>query len=268
MFKTGFLLGVLAAILLAAHAGASTVTLTGSCTSQVTGPAHNVFVFNLTNSGDGTAANFYLTPMLSGVSTSNSAILLPVIAPGSRYSESFYLYNFSMPGSYVEYFIADYTQGSSEFTTFFPCMLDVNQSSQSLVRIFAINQSRGKLNVRLLNYYGGAINAIVHVQVPSSFVVQGPNESMELGPQSQKNLSFNISTPEYTGASFPISVDVAYARSGVHYATMAQTFLVFGAAPSSSLNITIIAIAAVIAALLLLIVISAVKKRPRAVQNG
>jgi hypothetical protein len=268
MFKTSFLLGALAAIMLSAHAGASTVTLTGSCALQIVNTAHNAFVFNITNYGNGTATDLYLTPVLSGASTLNGVVLLPVVAPEAHYSESFYLYNFSMPGSYVEYFIADYTQGSSEFTTFFPCMLDVNQSSQSLVRIFAINQSRGKLNVRLLNYYGGAINAIVHVQVPSSFVVQGPNESMELGPQSQKNLSFNISTPEYTGASFPISVDVAYARSGVHYATMAQTFLVFGAAPSSSLNITIIAIAAVIAALLLLIVISAVKKRPRAVQNG
>jgi hypothetical protein len=267
MFKTSFLLGALAAIMLSAHAGASTVTLTGSCALQIVNTAHNAFVFNITNYGNGTATDLYLTPVLSGASTLNGVVLLPVVAPEAHYSESFYLYNFSMPGSYVEYFLANYTQGAEVFSTFFPCMLDVNQSSQSLVYIVTINQSKGTLNIVLFNYYNGTINATVHVQAPSSFEVPDPNASVVVGPRTQKSISFNISMPEYASASFPISVALAYESDGVHYATIAQTSVVFGGVGASGPKLTTIATGAVIVVLLLLIVASAIKKR-RLAKNG
>jgi hypothetical protein len=267
MLKTSFLLGVLAAMMLSAHAGASTVTLTGGCAPQVVDSAHNAFVFNLTNYGNGTATDLYLTPVLSGASTFNGIMLLPVVAPGAHYSESFYLYNFSMPGTYAEYFLASYTQGSEVFTTFFPCLLNVNQSSQGLVRIVTMNQSGGALSVVLFNYYNITVNTTVHVQAPPSFAVPEPNAIAAVGPRMQKSLSFNIGIPEYASASFPVSVAIAYASGGVHYATIAQTSVVFGGAGASSLKLTTISIAAVITVLLLLIAASAIKKRRRSTKQ-
>lgn len=254
--------------LLAVSARASTVTLTGSCPAQTVSPAHNVFVFNLTNSGDGAASNFYLIPELSGASTFNSFMLLPVIAPGSQYSESFYLYNFSMPGSYIEYFLANYTQDSENFSTFFQCALYVNRSSQSAVRITAINQSKGAVNVLLFNYNNMTINATVHVQAPASFALSDPNASVVMGPHDKKSLSFNVSIPKYSAAAFPIGVAVAYVSNGVHYATIAQTAISFDSVRTSSgLKFTTIIMAAVIAALLFLIVVSVVKKRGHAAEQ-
>lgn len=223
--------------------------------------SNNVFVFNLTNYGDGAATDLYLLPMFSGVSTFNNTLHVPVVSPGAHYSESFYLNNFSMPGSYVEYFLANYSQGAETFTTFFPCILAVNRSSRSVIRIFSINQSKGTLHVLLLNYYNGTINATVHVQVPSSFAALSPNSSVTIGPLTQKTVSFNITVPEYTSASFPIGVAVSYTDNGVHYATMAQISMVFGGPASSDLKLTTIAIAVVIAILLLLIALSILKKR-------
>ena len=265
--RMSLLFGALFAVLFIASAEGSTVTLTGSCAAQTVNAANNVFVFNLTNYGNGTATDLYLAPLLSGVSTSNSVVLLPVISPGAHYSESFYLYNFSMPGSYAEYFIANYTQGTETFTTIFPCILDVNKSSRSIVQVSSINQSKGTLNVLLVNYYNGTINATVHVQAPSSFAILEPDSSFALGPLSQKRLLFNITTPEYASASFPISVAVSYTSNGVHYAAIAQTSVVFGgtgALGASGLQLTTIAIVAVIVILLMLIAVSAVRKHVHA----
>ncbi len=249
---------------LMATAGASTVTLTGSCSNQLLDAAHNSFTFNLTNSGNGTAMDFELVPVLSGMSSYNSMLAIPVVAPGGNYSLRFYAGNFSMPGGYAEYLLASYSQGSDVFTTFFPCLLYANQVSQSMIRVSAVNQSGGVLSVTLLNNdVHNAINATVHVQAPLSFSVPEPNSSVTVAPYSQRTLHFNVSVPQLTSASFPIGVSVSYASSGVHYATIAQTVVSFGSGSKTAAGpgIAAISIAVVVVAILLLIAASVIKRR-------
>ncbi len=260
-FKMRMLFGMLLAVVLVSYAGGSSVTLTGSCPQQIVSSVQNVLVFNLTNSGNGTATNLYLYPVLSGASTFNNVVQLPVIAPGAQYSENFYLRNFSLPGSYVEYFIANYTQGAANFSTFFTCMMSVNHSAPGPIHILYVNRSNGAFDVILLNYFGTTINATMHVQVPSSFSVNSSYSNVVIGPYMQKAVSFNITLPKYTEASFPVAVDVSYESNGEHYATNAEMYFLFGGSSHNGFDLAIIAMAAVVIILMLLIIFSVLKKR-------
>lgn len=258
-------IAMIALIALMATAGAATVTLTGTCPSQVLDASHNVFTFNLTNSGNGTATNFYLAPVLSGMSTYNSLVTIPVVGPGSSTTFSFYTSNFSMPGGYADYLLASYSQGSQTFTTFFPCLLYVGQVTQSAVQVTSVLQSGSTLNVTLMNFNTAAINASVRVLAPPSFAVPEPNASVSLGPHQQKSLSFNVTPPALTGATFPIGVSASYSLDGLHYATISQTIAALGSVSGSSAGISAIdvALAAAIIVIVLLLAVSIVKKRKR-----
>jgi hypothetical protein len=254
---------LLSAFVLFGIVSASTVTLTGSCYGQLVNQTNNYIIFNLTNSGNGSATNFVLEPILQGASTQNKSITIPVVAPSGSYSEKIYLSNFTLPGSYVERFVASYSQGSSTFITLFPCLVDINQQAQSLLGITNIGKASGSIYANISNIADYPINAQVVAYAPPAFTVKSPSQNVTIKQYSLTNVSFAYTAPAYTNAEFPITVAVSYVLDNVHYAALSVTTISFGGGTSTGGlggNTVLIGIGIVIAIMLILIVISIVKK--------
>ncbi len=255
-------------MLLIGIAAASTVTLTGTCYSSVINQTNNYITFNLTNSGNGTATNFLIVPEIDGASTPNATISLPLVAPGSTYSERIYLSNFTIPGSYVERFVTRYSQGSSTFVTLFPCLVRINKDAQSIIAITNLtrNKKGDNITVSISNIANYQMPIQISVYAPQGFNVTNPSRNVSLGQYATTNVSFGISTPQYTNSEFPIVVAASYISDNVHYATLAETTISFGAAAgavgtSLTDNFLLFGIAAFIIIIVALIILSIVLKR-------
>lgn len=262
-----------ALILLIGLSAASTVTLTGSCYQKIINRTSNYMVFNLTNSGNGTATNFLIFPVTDGANALNTTISIPLVAPGGAYSERIYLSNFTIPGSYVERLVARYSQGASTFSTLFPCLVQINQNTQSLLAVTNITKSKnsGNLSVSISNIANYPITAQVSVYAPPDFTVANPTRNITLRQYSSTNASFAISTPQYTNSEFPIAVAVSYISGNVHYATLADTTISFGAGSTASPltgNLLIYGIVALIAVIIVLIALSVILKKRKGRGNA
>jgi hypothetical protein len=254
---------LLSLVLFAGLASASTVTLTGTCYSRTINQTNNYIQFNLTNSGNGTATNFLLAPEIEGASTTNSSILIPLIAPGGKYTRDIYLSNFTQPGSYAERFVARYSQGTSTFITLFPCLVNIDQNAQSLLGITSLtNTNSGKLIVNISNIADYPITAQISVYAPPDFTIENATKNITVNRYSLANTSFIVTTPKYTNAQFPVSVAVSYVEGNVHYATLAVTTISFGGGSGSATSffnsgtLILVVIAAVIIIIIILIIIS------------
>jgi len=256
-------------MLLIGITAASTVTLTGTCYSNIINQTNNYITFNLTNSGNGTATNFLLAPIIEGASALNSTISIPLVAPGNIYSERIYLSNFTIPGSYVERFITRYSQGSSTFVTLFPCLVRINQNAQSIIAITNITKSKNSdnLSVSISNIANYPIAAQVSVYAPPDFTVVNSTRNITLKQYTSTSASFSVSTQaQYTNSEFPIVVAASYIRGNVHYATLAETTISFGAAPGSATsaltdNLLLFGIVAFIVIIIVLIALSVILRK-------
>ena len=262
--KLSVLLVLLAALI--GIAGASTVTLTGTCRSNFINQTHNYITFNLTNSGNGSATDMVIEPVIQGASALNSTISIPLVAPGTAYDERIYLQNFTMPGSYVEKFVARYSQGSSTFITLFPCPITIGQSAPSLVGILGFNYNNNNLQVNLSNMADYPINAQVSVYASPSFTIFNSTQNLTLKKYTLANVSFGVATPKYTDAEFPVAVVVSYVRNNLHYSALGVYTITFGSGHGllySILegNLLLFAIAGLIIIIVILIVISILKKK-------
>jgi hypothetical protein len=246
-------------------AAASTVTLTGTCYSTIINKTNNYITFNITNSGNGTATNFLIVPEIDGASTPNTTISIPLVAPGGAYSERIYLSNFTIPGSYVERFVARYSQGSSTFTTLFPCLVQIGQNAHSI--LYITNITRGKrgdnISVNISNIADYPIAAQVSVYAPPDFTVVNPtkNVTMQYGLTSTP---FAISTQtQYTNFEFPITVAASYVSGNVHYATERTISIGASAGTSSAFtaNLLLFGIVVLVVVIVALIVLSVILKK-------
>jgi hypothetical protein len=245
--------------------GASTVTLTGVCRSNLINQTNDYITFNLINSGNGTATNLLIEPEIYGASTQNSLLSIPIVAPGATYSNNVYLSNFTIPGSYVERFDTTYSQGASTFVTLFPCLVDIEKSAQSLIQIKNLSRKGSNITVNISSVAANPIDAQISVYAPPSFTVENPIKNTTIGGHSYSLESFGVSTPQYTNAEFPIVVTVSYISNGTHYATLGVTTISFGgtggSAVSGSGNFLLIGIVAIIIIILILILISVLVNR-------
>lgn len=262
--KLPFILLALVAII--GVSSASTVTLTGTCYSNLINQTNNYMKFNLTNSGNGTATNLLLEPVISGASAINTSILIPLVAPGGIYVEKVYLSNFSTPGSYVERFIARYSQGSSNFVTIFPCLANINVNARSLLSITGINRKSNIVRVNLTNIADYPIKAQVAIYAPPAFTLNNSIQNITLKPYSLSNFSFEVATPQYTNAEFPVAISVSYLSNSLHYSTLAVTTIQFGNNTSLAQSIVngnglLFIVGAIIFVILFLIILSIVLKR-------
>lgn len=248
---------------------ADTVTLSGSCQSQIINQSASYLLFNLSNSGNGTATNLMLIPEIEGATTPNSIINIPLIGPSSSYTTRFYLDNFTMPGGYVEYITVKYSQGSTDFLTIFPCIAQLSNNTQSLLDILNISRTGSRINVTVYNLANYPIYANVTVRAPPLFNVSPKSgQYVSISSKSKSDIFFNLSTPSYTSARFPIVAAVSYVNDSVHHASMNVYTINFAASTHSSGILTTIIIIAVILILLILIILSILMRRKKKVPEA
>lgn len=272
-YKLALLVPLIALALLSlpsVHADTMTITLTGSCNASLINSSNNSFTFNIGNSGNGSATNMALIPLLNGASTRNTSVTIPTVSPNATYSVRFYLDNFTLPGSYAEYIYASYYQGSTSFTTLFPCELSIGKRVSSDIVVLSMNYSHGALDLVLFNAGHMRTDANVSIKAPLSFSVTPSHKNVILDPQSPSSVEFNITHPNYTGASFPLAASASYVYNGTHYASSAITVVSFPAKSTKTLTGDFIAvgIAIVILVLVSLIIFSVIHKRAPPRVNG
>jgi len=113
--------------LLASLAFAGTVVLTGTCASVV---KNNTVNFSIANSGNDSAYGLIVNPYISGANVIGNYSIAR-LDPGSTANFAVRLSNITAKGTYVDYFVVDYQQGSSFFSAMFPCWLEFGVSATS-----------------------------------------------------------------------------------------------------------------------------------------
>ncbi|MCL5430029.1 MAG: hypothetical protein M1504_00960 [Candidatus Marsarchaeota archaeon] len=198
-----------------------TVTLTGTCHSTL---SSNYVNFTISNSGNDSATDMYVTPYLFGMGNGSaaSASYAGLLGPGQNYSHSFYINSAPIHGTYAIGFITSYSQGGSAFSAAFPCLASFGAVEGSGISIGNIAQSKGDyLEATIYNNRSTAVNATVYAIAPYSLEILPKSISLSLNPGSYKNVSFevNSSIPDGIGA-FTLAIAAEYTVNGTHHATM------------------------------------------------
>jgi hypothetical protein len=197
-----------------------------------------------------------------GAGLRQNATVINEVLPGSSESIGFPVNSVSVPGSYAVNFEVTYDQQGSKFSTLFPCIVNIGTASESLV---SDNVSYGSrvLRAKLMSGSNSTINVTATAVLPNGFYTSEPQRNLSIAPYGEKNLSFNVTLPDYGSATLPAAVELSYVYDGLHYAYFSTTSIVFSdkTAPNHSISLLNIAFAAVIAALICLIIISFVFKR-------
>ncbi len=252
---------VLAALL--GYAGASTVTLTGTCTGQTLTANSSTLYFYLSNTGDGAATNLLIVPRLFGLSTYEQSENLSALDPASNASFAFHTSNFSYPGTYVGGFILEYEQGSSQYISTFPCMYSILNSTRSLVSVQSSNITPKRLTLSLASLSSVPLNVTAFVLAPPTFTIKPANQTLRMPPDTISTMLFNITSPHMSGVSFTIGAIISYVSGGKHYAYLVDNVLLFpsGSGGSNSGYLLIALIVGVVAVILILIAVALVKRK-------
>ncbi|MDE1833615.1 MAG: hypothetical protein KGH58_04320 [Candidatus Micrarchaeota archaeon] len=260
-------LAAAAILLLSGTAFGSTVTLTGSCPFAVVNSTNPSIAFNLSNSGDGVASALTVSPIIKGALTYNSSIYLSELLPGQSSTMHVQASNLTAPGDYVDYFVTRYSQGDQTFVTVFPCLAAMQSASQSMVDISNVTTKGRTVSVSLYNGAAYPVNVSAALEVPPSFNVDRPTTDVLMQPGSGASVSFNISVPQYTNATFPISFSASYSNNGIHYSELRVVDYSTSPQPVPGspirLNIAEIGFMVAIVAVLCLISVSIARKRVR-----
>ncbi|MDE1810741.1 MAG: hypothetical protein KGH66_01735 [Candidatus Micrarchaeota archaeon] len=266
MLKTSALMTLGLLLLVIPYSFGTTVTLTGSCPLAVVNSTNNHIMFNLSNTGDGVAGGVTVFPIIKGALTYNSSAYISELLPDQSNTVLIWVSNLTAPGEYVDYFVTRYSQGEQSFITVFPCVTAMQQRSQSMVQVANLNVTKGKVLATLYNAADYPVNASASLEVPPSFNVDRPVSNITISPQSTLEVSFNITAPQATNATFPISFAASYLHNETHYAVLSVTD--FSTAPPQStssvrLSPPEIIFLVLIVGVICLITISISKKRRR-----
>jgi len=249
---------------------ATTVSLTGGCLPAQANESTSYIAFNLANTGNGTATNLLVMPMLNGASTYNSVKNLSLIGPGNNATFKFYLHNFSLPGSYAEGFIVQYMQTGVTGFAVFPCMLNIGQQTTSQVSITRMRFSNGNLTATIFKLGGTTADVNVSVLAPPDFGISPKMRSISIQPGSFTNTTFRVLLPQNTqfvNASYSIAVMLSYTDSGLHYASYSTTVVSQNNGGGSSNfqlgNLLYVAMAAAVIAVIALIIASVIINKRR-----
>jgi len=249
------------------HAG--TVVLTGTCSNYVT---NNTIYFALSNSGNDSAYNLILSPLLTNATPMNSSYSINALNPGQNVSVQVKLKNISMQGTYADVFVLAYQQGSSSFSAIFPCLLSYPRSTTSEIystaHVSAI-KGEGFINVSLFNAGRENITGNLSLIIPPTLsYISKSSYSFKLSPYNTSNMSFSVKLPQGV-ASYTGAVAVSYLLNGLHYSNMA-TFQI-GNPASSALIYTyyiVIIIGVVIIAIILILLLRSIRRKGKAVANN
>ena len=128
MLKFNILISIFAFLTFLNLAHAGTVILTGSCNATL---VNSSIVFSLSNSGNDSAYNLIISPIVEGATPLNTSYSMNVLAPGQTKTIYVKLTNFGLNGSYVDAFYVTYQQGFSFFSAVFPCLVYINKLAVS-----------------------------------------------------------------------------------------------------------------------------------------
>jgi hypothetical protein len=256
-----YLVFALALVLAAGSIRAGTVTLSGTCPGNVL--ESNAF-FTLSNSGNDTAFNLALTLHVLGAGISNETYHLTHLNgtnKNTKYSNTTAEINITQPsatvsGSYPGYMGVAYEQGTDYFTAVFPCIFSFRGPTTPDVYMSTnVTENGGgdyTIFVSALNPGATEIDSNVSVIIPPTFtILPAETQKLSLAPNTQKNVSFHVSAPAGSAASYSAAVAVEYVEGGEGYAQVSKFVLTPSA--SQQLNIATMALYAAILAVALLI---------------
>lgn len=224
---------VIAALLLPIAGAASTVTLTGGCPLYVINSTRSYITFNITNAGNGTASDLLVSASFPGIDSNNATQVIQTVSPGGSYSRQFYLSHLIGQGSYAVNINATYVQSGSNYATVFPCIIYIGSLAGGPL-LESVSVIENQLNVTIINTAPASIQAQVTAVVPPSFSVKNSTtKAISVPADGKAKASFNVVTPSYTSASFPVIGELSYEYGSSHYAQMASSAIVFGSGGSS-----------------------------------
>jgi len=254
--------------LLTGIASAGTVSLTGTCQSDLM--PGNTVNFLLVNTGNETAYNLQLSPIITGASPQNLSYPVNVLTPTINTLFLIPLLNISTLGTYIDAFVATYQQGSQVFTALFPCTINMGKATTSAV-FLSVNTFSGSgtsiMNVSALNAIDANLTVNVSSLFPPSFTfVTARSYLLELGPYQTKKVQFVVQYPTSQGSYTGAIVD-HYVYANLSYASFAPIQISQSApAAQSGISPLLIGGIAVGAAMVLLIARSIIKNKKK--QDG
>ncbi len=252
-----------AGVMIQSGTAATTVSLTGSCYSNVLNSTSNTIYFKLVNSGNSAAVNLNVFPSMNGARVINHNIYFQSIKPGNT-SMAFHLNKFSIPGGYVGVINIKYNQGTSTVFSLFPCFYYIGRQSNVKVSILntSIRNARKNfenINVSVLNFGTDTIKVIIKPFSPVNFNITPKSQSITVGPGEKVNSSFSVhmtSTADFINASFPIGFYAEYVKDGIHYSTRPYALLFHNVSHTKNQNIVIYILLTVGAVVVSMIIIS------------
>lgn len=252
-------------ILLTGITSAGTVSLTGTCQSNLMGG--NILNFTLINSGNDTAYNLQLSPIISGAKAENLSYPLGSLPSNQGATFLIPLTNITLQGTFIDALVATYQQGSDVFTALFPCAVNMGRSTTSAV-FLSVNTLSGKgtsiMNVSALNSINTNLTVNVSALFPTSFsFVTKSSYLLHLGPYATQKLQFVVNYPTTQGSYTGAIVD-HYNLENLSYSSFAPIVISqTQPAPSGGISLFLLAGVAVGAAILLLIARSIVKNKKK-----
>ncbi len=230
-------LAIVIAMVVPLSGAATVVTLTGGCPLYVINSTHSYITFNVTNNGNGTASDLQVYATFPGINTGNATYpgitagnavaIIPNVEPGMTYSREFYLSKLVGRGSFAVNINATYAQAGSNYATVFPCIVYIGSLVGGPLQE-SVSISGNKMSVNVTNSAPQSLKAQVYAVVPPSFSVKNATMPITVVANGRAGLSFDIVSPTYTDASFPVIGELSYEYNGTHYAQMASAALVFG----------------------------------------
>ena len=250
-------------------ASAGTVVITGSCSSP--NPRNTTFLFSLSNSGNDTAENITLVPLVFGATPINSSYSLSSLPPGATDNLTMGVSNITEPGAHAARVVALYSQGPSYFSAVFPCLLYFynTTASEVAVAVYATPLQNGTayVKVALANAGSNSILANVSLVLPPAFNATSASYKLNLTAHGSANVTFRPSLlPSLEVSSYSAygaAAFVSYSSGNLSYATM-QIFALSPASPfqpNTAISSVFILVAVVIVAISALIIYSVLNKR-------
>lgn len=254
LFSIVFLIGI---------TSAGTVSITGTCSSNLL--PGNLLNFTVINTGNDTAYGAILSPFISGANPQNNSYPIGSLTPNIYFKTLIPLLEISEMGTYVNYFILTYQQGTSAFTALFPCLTNVGRPTTSGVYLTVNGSSNGgttTINVSVFNGVRDNFTVNVSALFPPSFQFIGSKSYLvTLGPYQTKQVQFLMKYPagqaSYTGA-----IAEEYSAGNLSYSSFATVTILSSSQQSQTpLNWVLIGGGVLFAALVLLIIRSALKRK-------
>jgi len=270
MLKSNILISIFAFLTFLNLVHAGTVTLAGSCNHNL---VNSSIVFSLSNSGNDSAYNLIISPIIEGATPLNTSYSMNVLAPGQTKTIYVKLTNFGLNGTYVDTFVVAYQQGPSFFTAVFPCWVYINKpTTPPIGENIEMTSLKDMIivNVSLFSLFQRQINGSLYLIVPPTFsFISNKSYSFSLSNYSGENFTFKLKPPPKSGGFYSSAASAAVASFNIgnlHYSSIANfsiTPYVAKSAPLSPLEITATIVAIILLIALFLLARSIKNKKRR-----